>query len=294
MASTTSWDSWHLHVPAFGAAAGDQVVARVVGPAADRLRAWESPTVWFFVRYWQFGPHVRFRVLGLDQEQSDQLDALLRRQLTDTLAGITTALSPEEYQRIAAPLAAAGEGGQALELGDLWPPGVYRRPYLPEIDRYGGAARLAQSEALFATSSELALAFLRRNPPGAARSGLGLCATRAALDALADGDRRRRFCRRAGDGWQAWASRGGGGLPQVPQVPARLRAVEGVEGRTPAPVRRWAEQLCEAMTTWQAEAGEDVAERILHSHVHMLHNRLGLSVGEERSNYLVLAEAVNP
>ncbi len=205
------WDSWHLHVPAFGPAATDQVVTRVVAPAADLLAAWASPTVWFFVRYWQFGPHVRFRVVGLDQEQSDQVDALLRAQLSETLAGITPALSPEEYRRVAAPLAAAGEGGQALELGDLRAPGVYREPYRPEIERYGGPGRLDRSEALFATSSELALAFLRRNPPDAARSGLGLCATRAALDALADGDHRRRFCRRASDGWQAGASRGGGG-----------------------------------------------------------------------------------
>jgi hypothetical protein len=48
------------------------------------------------------------------------------------------------------------------------------------------------------------------------------------------------------------------------------------------------------MAIWRTETGEDVAERILHSHVHMLHNRLGLSVGQERNHYLVLAEAVKP
>jgi len=296
MAPTRDWDSWHLHVPAFGPAATDQVVTRVVAPAADLLAAWASPTVWFFVRYWQFGPHVRFRVLGLDQEQSDQVDALLRAQLSETLAGITPALSPEEYRGVAAPLAAAGEGGRSVELGDLWPPGVYRQPYRPEIERYGGQGRLDRSEALFATSSELALAFLRRNPPDAARSGLGLCATRAALDTLADGDHRRRFCRRASDGWQAWASRGGGGgdNAEVVALPRPPDRVASLEGRTPAPVRRWADQLGEAMAIWRADAGEDVAERILHSHVHMLHNRLGLSVGQERNHYLVLAEAVKP
>lgn len=281
-----TWESWHLHLPTFEAAATDQVVRGVIGPAANTLRHWRAagrwaaPGAWFFVRYWQFGPHVRFRALGLEPDQALHLDELLRVRLTEALAPADGALSPEDYRRLAAPLAAAGEGGQPLALGQLWAPGVYRQPYLPETERYGGQTLVARSEALFQESSELAVAFLRRDPPDAARSGLGLCATQAALEALGDVDRRRRFCRRASDGWRQWAGPGGAESASLPERP---------EGRIPAPVQRWADQLQAAMAIWRAETTEDKAERLLHSHVHMLHNRLGLSIGQERNHYLVLA-----
>lgn len=289
MSIADRWESWHLHVPTFESAAADRVVSWVIGPAADLVRRWKAacegtvPVAWFFVRYWQFGPHVRFRASGLEPDQAHQIDELLRARLADVLAVTVAALTSEEYRQVADPLAAAGEGGPPLEIGDLWPEGVYRRPYQPEIERYGGARLLAQSEALFETSSELALAFLRRNPPEGARCGLGLCAVQAALDALGDLDHRRRFCRRAADGWQTWAARGGGGGPEVTVLPSRL------DGRIPAPVRRWADQLMAAMSIWRDETSEEGAERILHSHIHMLHNRLGLSVARERNHYLVLA-----
>lgn len=285
--SIPRWASWHLHVGTLGGEATDRVVRHVVGPAVQSLCQSGATTSWFFVRYWQYGPHVRFRVGGLPTRHHPSLDRLLRAQLAEALDRPGPRLTNEEYQRQAAPLAAAGEEGRRLDIGRLWPCGVYRQRYQPEVSRYGGPTLLPTSEELFAEASALALAFLQRDPPETARSGLGLRATGAALEVLDDDDHRLRFCQRAAAGWQGWADRasGSGGLPVV-APPGRSDAP------MPAPVQRWADRLGHAMARWRAVAGESEAERILHSHVHMLHNRLGLSVGQEWINYAALAQSI--
>jgi hypothetical protein len=280
MSTPTSWRSWHLHVSDLRVGASDDILRQVVHPA---LQGRSNP--WFFVRYWQHGPHVRLRVGNLDDEAVVQLEGTLRRCLDEMLGGAGPMLTAEEYRRQAAPLAAAGEGGQALEVGDLWPRGVYRHPYQPEVDRYGGAALLASSESLFQTASSLALAFVRRQAPESARCGLGLQATRAALGVLGDDERRRSFCRGVGAGWQAWAARGG--ATDQGKDPAPV-AASPREGHLASPVRRWADQLRSSMTLWRDATSETGAERILQSHVHMLHNRLGLSVSQEHTHYRAL------
>jgi len=281
---TTRWAAWHLHLSALGAPATDQLVRHAVGPAVDWCHAQQPHASWFFVRYWQYGPHVRLRLGGLDPGAERHLEQLLKDCVTELAATVPAPLTPEEYRRHAAFLAAAGEGGGALDLGELSPPGVYRRPYRPEVDRYGGRRLLPQSESLFEEASELALAFIRRKPPEAARAGLGLRSTWAALDAVA-ADRRERFCRQAAEGWEAWAANGRWGeIPAVPS-PAPLG------GGLPAPLRRWSDCLRPAMTAWRAHLTESGAERILQAHLHMLHNRLGLSIGQERNHYLALAGA---
>ncbi len=274
------WTSWHLHLSTLGTRASDDVIRHAVGPAVDALS-----TGWFFVRYWQFGPHVRLRVANLTPDDESRLEALLQSSVAGLAVTAGAPLTAEQYLQAAAPLAAAGEGGRELDTGELWPAGVYRQRYQPEVARYGGAALIAESEALFQRSSELALAFLRLDPPESARSGLGLRATQAALAVVGGEEERRRLCQRAAAGWQAWADRAGvGKLPAASyQAPTEVRD-------PPAPVTRWAGQLGRSMTTWRAEVGEEMAERILQSHIHMLHNRLGLNVAQEQIHYRALAE----
>jgi hypothetical protein len=64
--------------------------------------------------------------------------------------------------------------------------------------------------------------------------------------------------------------------------------------QAPAPVTRWADRLGSTMEHWLVSAGQDGAERILVSHIHMLHNRLGLSVAQESTHYRVLAQSLAP
>jgi hypothetical protein len=281
----TTWVAWHLHLCALGAPATDQLLRGAVGPAVDWCRRQQPQASWFFVRYWQYGPHVRLRFRGLDHDGEQHLEQLLSAGVAEVAATVPAPLSAGEYRRHATFLAAAGEGGGPLDLGELWPPGAYRRPYRPEVDRYGGRGLLAESESLFEEASELALAFIRRNPPEAARAGLGLRATWAALDAVAE-DRRQRFCRQAAVNWQAWAAPGE--LGKGPAVPPPARP----EGHLPAPLRKWSDRLEPAMAVWRAMLTEAAAERILQAHIHMLHNRLGLTIGQECDHYAALSLAI--
>lgn len=283
-AAPRRWAAWHLHLSALGTAAADGLVRDAVGPAVEWCRLQQPQASWFFVRYWQYGPHVRLRFGGLEIAAEQHVERLLRACVAEVGATVPGTLTPEEYRRHAWYLAAAGEGGGPLDLGELSPPGVYRRAYRPEVVRYGGADLLAESETLFEEASELALAFLRLNPPEAARAGLGLRATWAALGAIAEQDR-HRFCRQAAEHWQAWAA--DGDLGKIPAPPARGR----LEGQLPPPVRRWSDRLGHAMTAWRGQLPAAQSERILQAHLHMLHNRLGLSIGQERNHYLALAEA---
>lgn len=282
----STWDAWHLHVGDARPEAADQVLRGVVAPAVAWHRAHQAPTAWFFVRYWQYGPHVRLRLAGLDEGGRTEVHRLLDDRLVELLTTIPATLSPAEYRRQAAPLAAAGEGGRRLDVGSLWPAGVYRCPYQAETDRFGGPRLMAESEAVFQSASELALAFCQLGAPEPARSGLGLRATWAALQLLAS-DRRLAFCRRAARGWQAWAA-AGGGLSEhaLPMLPA------GVDGPAPPPVRRWVERLGGAMAMWEASLPPAEVERILHAHVHLLHNRLGLGVVHEYNHYRALEAAL--
>ncbi len=277
------WAAWHLHGEHPGPTASDQLVRHVVGPAVRALETWGHPDGWFFVRYWQNGPHIRLRVAGLDRPRASELHGLLERHLAARPAEAAPPLTPEQYRRQAAPLAGAGEGSGPLATGELWPAGVYRQRYVPEGARYGGADLMAESESLFHRSSHLALAFLRLEPPEAARCGLGLRATQAALGVVTDERRRYRLCRQAAAAWGDWVDQAGLGESPAPTT-LRLRM-----GRTPPPVESWAEQLARALARWREARGEEQAERILLAHIHMLHNRLGLSVVQERNHYVALA-----
>jgi hypothetical protein len=282
------WVAWHLHIDTLGSGATDEVVRQVVGPAVAFLRQHGRTTSWFFMRYWQLGPHVRLRVADLPAGCHPAMDRLLQNHLADVSAGATgPPLTQAAYQAHAAPLAMAGEQGRCLPLGRLRHPGVYRERYWPEHARYGGPALLPESEALFEEASELALSFVALGPPEAARSGLGLRATQAALGVLPDDGHRLRFCRRAAAAWQAWAGGENGG--EMPPAPPRER----LGGPPPAPVRRWVNRLESAMTLWRRAVGEEEAQRILHAHIHMLHNRLGLSVAQECRHYRALAESLS-
>ncbi|MGH9126024.1 MAG: thiopeptide-type bacteriocin biosynthesis protein [Acidimicrobiales bacterium] len=289
MSPRTGWRSWHLHTSNLDPTTGDEVVRRVVGPAIDRLHDEAPGTAWFYLRYWQGGPHIRLRLAGVGDEPAARVERQLRCDLAAVTASIPTTLTPDAYLRHAAPLAAAGEAGRAIDIGELRSPGVYDRRYEPEFDRYGGAPLLAVSESLFAVSSQLSLAFLRRHPSEAARSGLGLQATRAALSVVGDDERRRGFCRRAGAGWQAWAARADA-TTTMGKFPPPL-SPRHAEVAIPTPVRQWVDHLAAAMDRWRRGIGEENAQRILYSHIHLLHNRLGLGVGHEFRHYQTLAVA---
>ncbi|AHH17905.1 thiopeptide-type bacteriocin biosynthesis domain-containing protein [Nocardia nova SH22a] len=137
----------HIHLPNFGPELEDAVIREfaAVYPGHD----------WFFVRYWLGGPHVRIRTV--DSGDAVELLALARQAFDSIVPQGNPELDQDAYLDAVRDLATAGEGGIAIDPGDLRPAGVYPAPYVPEYERYGGAAGFDTITRVFTHSSAIAL-----------------------------------------------------------------------------------------------------------------------------------------
>jgi hypothetical protein len=297
MVPAHSWLSWHLHLDTDDPAVTEQALLTVLGPAVDRL---DPATPWFFIRYWQGGPHLRLRVAGLSEQDAAGVES----ELAAGLAGVNSQvvrsqrLSDTTYQAEVAGLASAGERGHTLAVEPLRPGGVYREPYQPEFDRYGGVALMAISERLFHVSSVLALQVCRARGGIGGTLSSGLQALAASIGVLPEGTDQVAFLRGVAEGWARWfsAASGGGGRgdeqvrldSQARAAAERLRPASAtllalVDEPTPL-WRPWTTSLTATIPVWQASGGNRWRP-IIGSHLHMLQNRLG--VGPGREEYLV-------
>jgi Lantibiotic biosynthesis dehydratase C-term len=200
MSSPTTWASVHVH----GSGDLGEVLTGAVAPVMRRLVDDGSVHRWFYLRYWEGGPHLRVRAATLP-DRGESVTGALR----DGLAGWhmpPSTLSATEYRQIAEHLARA-EGRTDYER-DLLPPGTVRAvPYRPEHEVYGDGATLAAAERHFVESSALALDVLATAPTQGVRRGLALSVNLMTLaDHEPDLDRLGAAFRDAADGTN-WSGR---------------------------------------------------------------------------------------
>ncbi|GAB2956830.1 hypothetical protein GCM10023080_015230 [Streptomyces pseudoechinosporeus] len=292
MAATTTprrWSAWHLHLATTARSAHDRVLTDVIGPTVREL---PPGTEWFFIRYWQSGPHLRLRIRDLTPAVYAHVETVLRDRLTEAgqLQPGETPMAPEAYQASAARLAAAGETGVNATVQALLPPGVHRADYDPEHERYGGRALMPAAESLFHLSSELVLRLTPTTTEEARRARLALRGTLSAAVALGGPAERAHYFARGLDAWRAWASDAGhpadvlDRITHVGQDPATVSVTPDAHG----PFAAWYEALA-AHTVDIRRDSPTHPGMILFSHAHMLHNRLGLSLLEELRTYAWLS-----
>lgn len=293
------WRSWHLHLNSTARSVHDRVITDVVEPVVDAT----APEGFFFMRYWQGGPHVRLRLRGLDPGSARRAESLLTERLPAALElrGEERPLDRDHFGLQAASLATAGEQGKQLPVDPLRAPGVHRASYEPEFGRYGEAELMDVSERLFEQSSRAVLEILRGSPGLWARTVSALTAVAAASLVLEAPEAGRAFCVGGAAFWRGYCANLGFPAKVIAQVeeagrkngqrlarqPGKLfeRAGEG-------PVGAWGRAIGEALPAWQrslpAPGGHATAISVLSSHVHMFHNRLGLVAHEEMFSYLSL------
>lgn len=285
--TTSDWTSWELQLASASRALHDRVVTDVVGPVVTG----DSP--WFFLRYWQGGPHVRVRLHGLDPAQAAAVGAGLAERLAvvGVLAEGEEPVDAAQYH-LGAVRAAVGETGADAVVQPLRAPGVHPGSYEPEVERYGGPQHLAASERLFHLSSELVLAFLRHRPGAGARAALAVRATVAAATATGTSAEQALF---AGYGLQALrALVEGSGHPRA-QVDTWCRVsgpTDDTDLEHPA-LAPWHAGLVDLANAF-GDTGPVHPGAVIASHVHMLHNRLGLGLVEEMRTYAWLAATSPP
>ncbi|MFC9395532.1 thiopeptide-type bacteriocin biosynthesis protein [Streptomyces sp. NPDC057027] len=274
--------------------AHDRVVTEVIGPAVDLFP--DHP--WFFIRYWQHGPHLRLRLGGLTTSETARVERLLQDRLGRAvrLQEGEEPVDRDTYLGHAQRLSALEEPHRGVRPAGPRDPGSYPDTYVPETERYGGPALMPATERLFQLSSELVRAFLPRLPDSRSRSAMALRAAMSAGTALGGPADQALFYRHGLDAWRqmvgagfrlsaeqldrlcgtGWADAGAGQHRTAP--PAVDPAQHG-------PFGSWHTLLCDLADRIRTEGTVEHPGEVFFSHVHMLHNRLGLTVAEELQTY---------
>ncbi|MFD3722803.1 thiopeptide-type bacteriocin biosynthesis protein [Streptomyces sp. NPDC058674] len=279
--TTRTWHGHHLFLHS-GTEDTDAFLVRSAAPLLDGLVAAEADARWFFIRYGEGGPHLRFRVSGLSAAAAAELPRELAR-------------SAGAVPRVPGPWPTRHGEVRAVE-------------YVPETHRYGGARALPVAEEVFAASTQVATEALRALQGGKAGARLTLAADLAhatahglAMDRLTAA----RWLRRHAAGWR-WVTDtellpGASVHTRVNTVYAAQREAltrraqdlgQRLDADTAAPwTGRWARQVREADERLRAggaagagEAmGDDERAWVWASQLHMLFNRLGVTPDEERA-----------
>jgi thiopeptide-type bacteriocin biosynthesis protein len=307
----SAWTSFHIFVDS--GVPTDAFVRESLPGIASRLSGARSGS-WFFIRYWEGGPHVRLRVRlaeGVDPAESRDL-------LASAVAAYCGASSEikEEYYR-----------NQYFENREIDPNAMpwFERgsveiiPYVAETVRYGGPAVIAATEQVFCDSTRIALSTLRASASDDARK-VGAAITLMAVAAacvVRTPEALSAFFRRYQSFW-AWASNDGIDS-QGPTPPAASRRVADAiiqaalsntsKGEIPAAWRShlvWLTQrLMSAHTartlidpftgalTRTLEEAQVASAAIVASHMHMLNNRTGVTPPQEYRLAALLANSEN-
>jgi thiopeptide-type bacteriocin biosynthesis protein len=296
---TGSWTSLHCFV-SWRTEHIDEFLTDVLAPLLDGLRAEGRITDWFFIRYWQGGPHMRVRFRSADARTA----AFVGARLAELVAAMPYPAIEIESDRYYAAL-----GGQAAASTAWHPHGeVVGIPYEPETERYGGVPALPVAEEVFCRSSEIAVAVVAATPVGRARLTAATELVMATATALGlDRQGAARWLRAHAASWR-WARE----TAMLPAVEAQARAARVFEAQGPALGRRWesvarrvAGEPDSAVAAWAASVadarrrleGDDAAPAaarwlwVWASQLHMLFNRLGVTPEEERSLCWVIASA---
>lgn len=283
------WTSLHAHTFSTSEAM-ERALTTDIFPLLRDLQTRGELSGWFFIRYWEGGPHIRLRLRGASPAAAQDVHSAL----ASSFAALTPVQAPEPDQYYAAFVSPAQQPGAAEQFG-WYPHGEVRvSPYEPETQRYGGPAGLPISEAFFETSSAFAAQLLPLTPTRAARLGLGLHLLLTTVRALnLDTPGAVHWLRQFVNAWPLFSS-----TPSEHVARARERA-EATYFAPPASLSGARETFAQRpsrhlLQSWEAEVraahrAYQAAESqlsyasldIWRSQLHMFHNRLGFSIEDE-------------
>ncbi|MGH3238936.1 MAG: thiopeptide-type bacteriocin biosynthesis protein [Spirillospora sp.] len=153
----------------------DALLTTLVLPLVRDLSGRGLARAWFFLRYWDGGPHIRLRVLAPD-DHAGEVRTRVEGEAAEYLARHPSSpvLTPEEYAGVAAHLAGREGVGHEREMRPI--DSVAFLPYRREHARYGTGKAIEAVEDHFGESSALALAMLEGGVDRRARAAFALSA----------------------------------------------------------------------------------------------------------------------
>lgn len=291
------WLSAHLFLrngSGLPAESADRVLLEIVEPFIRHCRRESWIQRYFFIRFDELGLHVRLRLQGEAEILTEAVRPALAR---------TCRIEAEPW---------TDSAGLAYPCGHELIDHVRWHPYEPEWERYAGPEGTRAAEEFFFSSSEAALALLR--PEGSAgRTARALLAMTVLLHAVSDSreqaiDLARSYSQFALDvlrrhapasGQEDWRKAFEAGLARQSTAlrAAVLAAWDGLGAGQELPepfetygqdliaIRGRLEDLCRRgalvrhgrqLATWC-----DVIETLMPSYLHMMSNRLGISILDE-------------
>lgn len=279
----------------------DRVVVDVVEPFVRRCQQEGWIDQHFFIRYSEFGPHVRLRFLGKPDVLGGDVWPALVQHLRAHDPAVEIDARPEAPS---VPQRAEGDPVRVTHAA--------RVEYEPETDRYGGPDALLVSERLFEVSSDAAYALTAKmTPERSSRLGKGLLSMVVLVHVFCD-DRERgaafsqmystnylRSLVREEGGRDAWLDAFDQGFNQQSEtlmeyVDAVWEAMDDGDSLSDTldayaeGMRRHRDELralfhagrVQVMSETATEWGRAV-NGIVPSYVHMMNNRLGITLQEE-------------
>lgn len=273
----------------------DRVILEVIEPLLRLCFARRLISRAFYIRYADYGPHVRLRMWAEIERSEPDLKALVEQE-------VETSLGSELRARPNVPRDATGYERSRCEYL-LW------IPYEPEMDRYGGPAGVRVAEDFFCRSSEVAIAALRRLSPGdrPARLGIALVANVVLAGVFAETPAAAaKLMRTHRDYWmralmvnnvEHWAELEDRYSRQASMLEHQVYAVWELVQRgygLPDPLDRYLDAALKLREDLRRVASEgrvvaggvpipwvDIPVRLVPSYAHMMSNRLGVSPAEE-------------
>jgi len=112
----------------------DAVIEKLIRPTIEALNKKQLISAYFFIRYWENGPHIRLRVMPNNNEAISIIQSYINNKTNSYFQNL-----PSSKYRISF------------------------NQYVQEIQRYGGHNSIKLAEAQFETSSKVVLDFLKNN-----------------------------------------------------------------------------------------------------------------------------------
>ncbi len=257
------WVSFHIYT----SGEHDPFLVGAMHPWLENRIKINDITDFFFIRYFDRGPHIRLRV----KPENANPDAKWLAKATEELRELLIKSSPPRpdipYQWQDPKL----DGQVILD------------PYLPEYERYGMDEAMLHAEKLFCDSSILALKVIRSAPQRAQRYGVAIDLMKAALMAVcSDNEEILTFL----TSYEQTVRDSSESLKQAVQQSSGFPEGE-LTGWQPPPTwtQAWTQrvsQYCQQLTNTMKDFSGDRRFRIIASHIHLLNNRVGLGASEER------------
>ncbi|MET9231618.1 thiopeptide-type bacteriocin biosynthesis protein [Lentzea sp. NPDC003310] len=246
-----TWTGLHCRVN-WNRADLDTFIAETLAPAM-------AGREWYFLRYWETGPHLRVRIKNA--QNADKLEIQLRE------------------------LIAAQEFDQQEGDPDWLPHGDVREvEYVPETERYGGPHALPIAEEVFCHSTEVAVAVLKATHTDSARLTAAIDLTIATAKALdLNLPQAASWLRSLGAGWRNVQEQA-----PAPTIGSQHAANQLLAKRGRDLAARWHREPRGAVAHWRTTINEAKQQLdvwlpyVWASQLHMLLNRMGITPNEER------------